>query len=92
MVREDFAIHHTVESMPADVCEAPYHTHSMSFLPMFGDSVRTTPIAMSTKMVCSHDMLSANNTFELPAPGLNLLADMTCQRNKQVPVRLTPVE
>ena len=62
MVRGDFAIHHTVESMPAEVCAAPYHTHSMSFLPMFGDSVRTTPIAMSTNMVCSNDMLRGHNT------------------------------
>ena len=63
MVRGDFAIHHTVESMPAEACEAPYHTHSMSFLPMFGDSVRTTPIAMSSEMVCSHDMLHRHKTF-----------------------------
>ena len=61
MVREDFAIHHTVEIMPAEVCAAPYHTHSMSCLPMFGDSVRTTPIAMSTNTVCSNDVLRGHH-------------------------------
>ncbi|KAK9837231.1 hypothetical protein WJX81_000217 [Elliptochloris bilobata] len=90
VARGDFGLHHTYECVPAEVRQAPYRTHSMSLLPIFGDkawSVQHTTIEDAGPERCR---LTLTGEVRVAVPGLGPLAERVIVGSVAAALQLLP--